>query len=148
VGFVLVVVMPINAAILVVALLGVSALRSLGRWRSLLFAIGVGLAIPTVAYFGLAVAHHQTSAQRACAESGSAFQLDLVPSVPGQPTPVAAVEHEASTNAVPGFALPSTGWTVVSRSGTEATLRSGRFQVQTIQVPDGTWMVDSGSTCA
>ncbi len=148
VGFILVVVMPINAAVLVVALLGLSAVRTLGRWRAFLFAVGLGLAIPTVIYFGLAIAEHQTPAQRACTDSGSAFQLNLVPSVPGEPTPVAAAEHEALTNAVPGFALPSTGWVVVSRTATGATLQSGRFQVPTVRDPDGTWMVDSGSTCS
>ncbi len=143
VGFILAVVMPINAAVLVVALLGLSAVRTLGRRRALLFAVGIGLAIPTVIYFGLAIAEHQTPAQRACADSGSSFQLDLVPSVPGEPTPVAAAEHEALTNAVPGFALPSTGWVVVSRSATGANLQSGWFQVQIVRGRDDTWKVDN-----
>jgi hypothetical protein len=58
VGFVVVDVMPIQAVVLALAMLGVSALRSLGRWRRMLFAIGLGLTIPTVLYFILAIAEH------------------------------------------------------------------------------------------
>ena len=61
-GFVLVDVMPIMAllftAVVTAGLLGLSALPSLRDRRQLLFAIGLGLAIPVVMYFGLAAAQH------------------------------------------------------------------------------------------
>jgi 4-hydroxybenzoate polyprenyltransferase len=58
VGIVLVVTIPIFAVALVVGLLGATALSHIGKTRQLLLAIGLGLAVPTVVYFGLAIARH------------------------------------------------------------------------------------------
>jgi uncharacterized membrane protein len=59
VGFVFVVVMPIMALLLTVGLLGWSVVSALGRRRRLLpLAVGVGLTIPVVVYFSLAIAQH------------------------------------------------------------------------------------------
>jgi hypothetical protein len=82
-----------------------------------------------------------------CRAAGSHFELDLISSTGGRPTPVAAAEWDASHHVVPGFALPTSGWYVVHRGPASASVRSGSYQVQAVQGPDGTWQVDSGYDC-
>ncbi len=61
-GLVLVGVVPITAllftAVLIAGLLGLSALPRLRGRRRLLLAVGLGLAVPVVVYFSLAIAQH------------------------------------------------------------------------------------------
>jgi len=58
VGFFPVDVMPITALLLTAGLLGLSVLPSLRGRRQLLFAPGLGFAIPVVVYFCLAIGQH------------------------------------------------------------------------------------------
>jgi hypothetical protein len=74
---------------------------------------------------------------------GRSFELDLRSGTGGQPTPEDAAAHAR----VPGFALPKSGWQVVSREGGEASLRSDGYQVHVVEGPDKTWQVDSGGRC-
>jgi 4-hydroxybenzoate polyprenyltransferase len=58
VGFCLAIMMPILALVLAACLIAGSALRRFGQSRHLLLAIGLGFAVSTLVYFGLAVARH------------------------------------------------------------------------------------------
>ena len=88
----------------------------------------------------------QPRALAKCARTNN-FALSLASSYGGQPTPKAAAEWDASHHAIPGFALPLSGWQVVSRKIRSASVRSGEFQVHAVEGPDGTWQVDEGYRC-
>ena len=78
--------------------------------------------------------------------SCSSFSLSLASNTGGQPTPLAAaVTFRAHDPAAQGY--PGTGWHETTRDGGSATLRSGSATLHTVQGSDGTWQVDSGSTC-
>jgi hypothetical protein len=79
-----------------------------------------------------------------CHGLSSHFELSLVSSVGGQPSPVAATEWDATHHAIPGFRLPTSGWQVVSRDSGGDNVRSDGYQVHAVQGPDGSWQVDSG----
>ena len=79
----------------------------------------------------------------AMCSQGRSFELSLASDIGGQATP----EDAASRARVPGFALPKSGWQIVSPMGASVSLRSGGYQVHAIQGPDKTWQVDSGGHC-
>src|ERR1700732_3416027 len=74
---------------------------------------------------------------------GRSFALSLVSDKGGQATP----EDAASRARVPGFALPRSGWQIVSTNRASVSLRSDGYQVHAVQGPDKTWQVDSGGRC-
>ena len=64
----------------------------------------------------------------------------------GRPTPRAAAEWSAADGDL-GDRLPAAGWadSVTDESG--ARVRSGSWTLHVVRLPDGTWAVDSGTTC-
>jgi hypothetical protein len=79
-----------------------------------------------------------------CAQR-TAFELSLVSDRGGQPTPLAAATWFADHGGVGG--IPRSGWRVTGQNHDGATVTSGRTSVHAIRGSDGTWQVDSGTTC-
>ncbi len=73
------------------------------------------------------------------------FELSLVRDRGGQPTPVAAARWLARHGDVPG--IPRRGWRLTGESRSGATVASHRTVLHAVQGSDGTWQVDSGTTC-
>lgn len=83
----------------------------------------------------------------ACSNSTSGFELSLVSSTGGQPTPQAAAKFFALQGAAP-FPVPPNGWIVVAHDTQAATVQSGLVALHVIEGPDHTWQVDSGNRCS
>jgi hypothetical protein len=74
------------------------------------------------------------------------FELDLVSSSGGSPTPIKAAVAFA-TRGLPGWALPKSGWVEVAHGSADAVVESDGYQVHVTEGPDGSWQVDSGTYC-
>jgi len=74
----------------------------------------------------------------------SGFALDFAADTSGQATPEDALEAflQQGTADVPG-----SGWRRVGTDDGGVRLRSGSASLHVTRLPDGTWIVDSGSTC-
>jgi len=73
------------------------------------------------------------------------FALSQATDHGGQPTPVAAAEWFAEHGSVGG--LPGSGWREHGQDQGGVVLRSGSATLHAVPGSDGTWFVDSGSTC-
>lgn len=78
-------------------------------------------------------------------KSSDGFELSLASSTGGELTPVAAAMWFAAHGGIPS--VPQQGWQVVDRNRHGATLRAGVNQLHAVQGSDGTWQVNSGTTC-
>src|SRR5262249_46523930 len=90
------------------------------------------------------VATRTTPARTACS-GGNGFELSLVSDRGGRPTPVAAATWFARHGGVHG--IPRGGWRLTNQNQDGATLTSHRAVLHAVRGNDGTWQVDSGSTC-
>ncbi len=98
-----------------------------------------------------AITHRQKPATKSpaltsatCADR-TGFALSLVSDRGGQATPTAAASWFAKHGGVSG--IPRTGWRLTGKNRTGATVASGRTSVHAVRGSDGTWQVDSGTTC-
>ena len=73
------------------------------------------------------------------------FELSLVSDRGGRPTPGAAATWFARHGGVGG--IPRTGWRLTGKHADGATVASGRTVLHAVRGSDGTWQVDSGTTC-
>ena len=98
------------------------------------------------AIFGVIVAAATMLATPSCSIFGcQGFALSLASDTGGQPTPVAAADWFADHGGVGG--VPGSGWHEDGRDDAGVTLRSGGATLHAVQGPDGTWQIDSGTTC-
>jgi hypothetical protein len=74
----------------------------------------------------------------------SGFAIDFAVDTHGQTTPLAAVEEFSHQGIA---SVPGSGWRQVSTDDAGVRLRSGDATVHVMPLPDGTWVVDSGTTC-
>ena len=77
-------------------------------------------------------------------QHGVGFALSLASDIGGQPTPAAAARWFAAHG---GQDLPTHGWRVVGRDQDGVTLHAASSSVHVAQGSDGTWQVDSGTSC-
>ena len=112
-------------------------MRLLARMRTLRW-VPAGAAAVALAGCGSTHAHAR------CAHT-TGFELSLVRNRGGQPTPAAAVRWFARHGGVGG--VPRGGWRLTGQNASGATLASGQSVLHAIHGSDGTWQVDSGTTC-
>jgi hypothetical protein len=110
----------------------VRPLRAAVRTRAVLAAVPV-LAAVAVAGSGCALVP--------CSQ----FALSLVSDRGGQESPLAAARAFVDSGA--GGGLPGSGWTEGDRDANGMSLHSGSATLHAMHGPDGTWQIDSGSTC-
>ena len=72
------------------------------------------------------------------------FQLSLARDTGGQASPVAAAEWFALHGGV-WTDIPATGWRAVHATASGTSVQSGSIVLETVQGPDGTWQVESGT---
>src|SRR4051812_25594599 len=77
-------------------------------------------------------------------ETCAGFTIDYAMDAHGQDSPAAAVETYSQGGAT---GVPGSGWRQVGTDDGGVRLRSGAASVHVAQLPDGSWIVDSGSTC-
>jgi hypothetical protein len=73
------------------------------------------------------------------------FSLSLVSDRGGQSSPVAAAGWFAGHGGVAG--VPDSGWHTDGQDESGILVRSGDLALHVVQGPDGTWQVDSGTSC-
>ena len=68
----------------------------------------------------------------------------------GQPTPVEAAQwYVVQDWRPPGFDAPADAeWTVSESEASGVTVTTGALSLHALQLPDGTWAIDSGQRCA
>jgi ferric-dicitrate binding protein FerR (iron transport regulator) len=74
----------------------------------------------------------------------SGFAIDFAEDAHGEDSPMAAVEAYSGHGTA---GMPSSGWRQVGRDAGGVRLRSGSATLHVTRMPDGSWMVDSGSSC-
>ena len=72
------------------------------------------------------------------------FQLSLAKDTGGQSSPISAAEWFAVHGGV-WSDTPTTGWRVVHATASGTFVQSGSIVLETVQGPDGTWQVESGT---
>ena len=89
-----------------------------------------------------------TGAVEPAADDGtcSGFALSIPSGWTGRPTP----REAAAWSAVHGGLddrVPPEGWADAGTDESGARVRSGAWTLHVVQLPDGTWAVDSGTNC-
>jgi hypothetical protein len=74
----------------------------------------------------------------------SGFAIDFALDAHGQDSPEAAAEAVSREGTAD---LPGSGWRQVGTDDGGVRMRSGMATVHVLRLPDGSWAVDSGSTC-
>lgn len=90
-------------------------------------------------------AGHARSGSVACKSGG--FAASLVRNTGGQPTALAAAQHQAEVGVSEQSPLPRTGWTVQRQGGSDASVEAGNVTLHAVTGSDGTWFIDAG-TCS
>lgn len=84
-----------------------------------------------------------------CPGATTGFSLSMSSDMVGQQTPVEAAQWYVLQDwRPPGFDAPADAvWTVSGSGASGVTVTTGALSLHALQLPDGTWAIDSGQRC-
>ena len=89
-----------------------------------------------------------TAAGRSCSGGGSGFSVSIAVGQTGAPTPAGALQHFLSAPDEPGYSAAFDQWHETTGSARSVIYSAGPLSVTISELPDRTWFVTDGQTCA
>ena len=89
-----------------------------------------------------------TAVTRSCDGRMSGFSASIAAGVSGAPTPLGALKVFLAAPYEPAYSAPLDQWQVKARSVHGVTYSAKAVNVTITELPDRTWIVTSGETCA